>query len=338
MKDIFYTELRRRIEEIREIEKEVQTDGSYHMTESGRMLTDTVEQLLELSYLVRREGLFALEEKVHEMVDFPGVKYLEMMAMLVVDGTDPEMVEEISFAKYCSSRLSDYAALQYLIMMRGILAIQENLNPRGILETLSYLLPEEILDEYERIKEEKQKDSPKESELIQEEPDMSIVDRLCSGDKEPGIQPGDICYYEIKMLDEAIQLIEDRAVQRVLRDVDNGDLSYAMKGLSGRTRRIIFNNLSGRIAVMIAEDMEYMGTVRITDVGECCRRILVVLLRLMDRDEVVYNEDFLIREMANLFINKHEAVSKADMEARKSENKLYGLWDEYLKHSNRVIK
>ena len=57
---------------------------------------------------------------------------------------------------------------------------------------------------------------------------------------------------------EDILSLDDRAIQRVLRDVDNSDLALALKGATEEVQNVILNNLSKRLAVMIKEDMEYM--------------------------------------------------------------------------------
>lgn len=58
---------------------------------------------------------------------------------------------------------------------------------------------------------------------------------------------------------EDILLLDDRAIQRVLRDVENADLSIALKGSNENVQGAIFKNLSKRLAAMIKEDMEFMG-------------------------------------------------------------------------------
>lgn len=65
---------------------------------------------------------------------------------------------------------------------------------------------------------------------------------------------------------EDILLLDDRAIQRVLRDVDNSDLAIALKGANEQVQNAIFNNLSKRLASMIKEDMDFMGPVRMKDV------------------------------------------------------------------------
>ena len=65
---------------------------------------------------------------------------------------------------------------------------------------------------------------------------------------------------------EDILLLDDRAIQRVLRDVDNNDLGIALKGANEEVQNVIFKNLSKRLSAMIKEDMEFMGPVRMKDV------------------------------------------------------------------------
>ena len=86
---------------------------------------------------------------------------------------------------------------------------------------------------------------------------------------------------------EDILLLDDRAIQRVLRDVDNNDLALALKGGNEQVQTSIFNNLSKRLAVMIKEDMEFMGPVRMKDVEEAQQKIVGVIRRLEEAGEIV---------------------------------------------------
>ena len=86
---------------------------------------------------------------------------------------------------------------------------------------------------------------------------------------------------------EDILLLDDRAIQRVLRDVDNGDLAIALKGSNEDVQNAIFNNLSKRLAVMIKEDMEFMGPVRMKDVEEAQQKIVNIIRKLEDSAEIV---------------------------------------------------
>lgn len=86
---------------------------------------------------------------------------------------------------------------------------------------------------------------------------------------------------------EDILLLDDRAIQRVLRDVDNGDLAIAMKGSNEEVQNAIFNNMSKRLSAMIKEDMEFMGPVRMKDVEEAQQKIVNIIRKLEDSAEIV---------------------------------------------------
>ncbi|MBO4824106.1 MAG: flagellar motor switch protein FliG [Lachnospiraceae bacterium] len=86
---------------------------------------------------------------------------------------------------------------------------------------------------------------------------------------------------------EDILLLEDRAIQRVLREVDNNDLAVALKNANEQVQTAIFNNLSKRLAVMIKEDMDFMGPVRMKDVEEAQQKIVNIIRKLEDSAEIV---------------------------------------------------
>ena len=86
---------------------------------------------------------------------------------------------------------------------------------------------------------------------------------------------------------EDILLLDDRAIQRVLRDVENSDLAIALKGSNDEVMCAILKNLSKRLAAMIEEDMEFMGPVRMKDVEEAQQKIVAVIRKLEDSAEIV---------------------------------------------------
>ncbi len=86
---------------------------------------------------------------------------------------------------------------------------------------------------------------------------------------------------------EDILLLDDRAIQRVLRDVENNDLAVALKNANEEVKNAIFNNVSKRLAVMIKEDMDFMGPVRMKDVEEAQQKIVNIIRKLEDAGEIV---------------------------------------------------
>lgn len=86
-----------------------------------------------------------------------------------------------------------------------------------------------------------------------------------------------------------IVLLDTRAVQRVLREVDNKDLALALKVANENVKELIFNSVSKRFAEMLQEDMEFMGPVRLRDVEEAQQKIVGIIRRLEESNEIVYS-------------------------------------------------
>ena len=86
---------------------------------------------------------------------------------------------------------------------------------------------------------------------------------------------------------EDILSLDNRAIQTVLREVDNSELAIALKNANEDVQNCIFNNLSSRLAAMIKEDMEYMGPVRLKDVEEAQQKIVNIIRKLEDTGEIV---------------------------------------------------
>ena len=86
---------------------------------------------------------------------------------------------------------------------------------------------------------------------------------------------------------EDILSLDDKTIQRVLRDVDNNDLGVALKAAAEEVQNVIFNNLSSRLATMIKEDMEFMGPVRMKDVEEAQQKIVNIIRKLEDSGEII---------------------------------------------------
>ncbi len=86
---------------------------------------------------------------------------------------------------------------------------------------------------------------------------------------------------------EDILSLDNRAIQTILREVDNSELAIALKNANEDVQNCIFNNLSSRLAAMIKEDMEYMGPVRLKDVEEAQQKIVNIIRKLEDTGEIV---------------------------------------------------
>lgn len=86
---------------------------------------------------------------------------------------------------------------------------------------------------------------------------------------------------------EDVILLDDRAIQQVLKSVESKDLSLALKGSSEDVSEKVFKNMSKRAADMLREDMEFAGPVRVKDVQEAQQRIVNVIRKLEETGEIV---------------------------------------------------
>lgn len=103
---------------------------------------------------------------------------------------------------------------------------------------------------------------------------------------------------ELMFVFEDIISLEDRAIQRVLREVETKDLAMSLKGTKEDVKEKIFKNMSERAQEMLRDEMEYMGPVRAREVQEIQSKIVGIIRTLEVAGEIVIarenNEDELI--------------------------------------------
>ena len=96
---------------------------------------------------------------------------------------------------------------------------------------------------------------------------------------------------------EDIVMLDDRAIQKVMREVDTTELAKALKSVDTEVQDKIFRNMSKRAAEMLQDDLEAMGPVRIGDVESAQKDILATARRLDDSGEIMLgggsNDEFL---------------------------------------------
>jgi flagellar motor switch protein FliG len=90
----------------------------------------------------------------------------------------------------------------------------------------------------------------------------------------------------LMFLFEDIVLIDDKGIQRILRDVDKRDLALALKVSDEKIKNKIFKNMSERAASVVKEELEFMGPVKLKEVESAQMRIVDVIKKLEDQDEI----------------------------------------------------
>ena len=86
---------------------------------------------------------------------------------------------------------------------------------------------------------------------------------------------------------EDIVMLDDRSIQKVLREVDSSELARALKAVDSEVQDKIFKNMSRRASTLLREDMEYMGPIRMRDVEEAQQKIVGIIRKLEEQGEVV---------------------------------------------------
>jgi len=86
---------------------------------------------------------------------------------------------------------------------------------------------------------------------------------------------------------EDIVMFDDRAIQKVMREVDAQELAKALKNADVKVQDKILKNMSKRAASMLKEDMEYMGPIRLSDAEEAQSKIVSIIRYLEETGELI---------------------------------------------------
>ncbi|MCU0821581.1 MAG: flagellar motor switch protein FliG [Spirochaetes bacterium] len=86
---------------------------------------------------------------------------------------------------------------------------------------------------------------------------------------------------------EDIVLLDDRSIQKVLREVDTQDLAKALKGVDAEVQEKIYRNMSKRASTLLREDMDFMGPIRLRDVEEAQQKIVNIIRKLEESGEII---------------------------------------------------
>lgn len=124
--------------------------------------------------------------------------------------------------------------------------------------------------------------------------EKAILDSLEMEDPEVAEQ-----VRELMFVFEDIIHLDDRSIQRVLREVDTKDLALSLKGSNDDVKEKIFRNMSERAASMLKDDMDFMGPARSKDVQEKQTYIVGIIRALEGTGEIVISrggeeDDFLV--------------------------------------------
>ncbi|WP_115719207.1 flagellar motor switch protein FliG [Gallaecimonas mangrovi] len=115
--------------------------------------------------------------------------------------------------------------------------------------------------------------------------DTAVENQLMEGireaDEELSQQIQDLMFVFENLAD-----VDDRAIQTLLRDIQQDTLIKALKGADDGLREKMFKNMSKRAADLMRDDLEAMGPIRLSDVEVAQKEILSIARRLSDAGEI----------------------------------------------------
>ena len=92
---------------------------------------------------------------------------------------------------------------------------------------------------------------------------------------------------ELMFTFEDMVLIDSRGMQLILKEVDQQDLTLAMKTASDSIKELIFSSMSQRAADMLREDLEVLGPVKVADVERAQQNLVKVSRRLEEEGKII---------------------------------------------------
>jgi flagellar motor switch protein FliG len=86
---------------------------------------------------------------------------------------------------------------------------------------------------------------------------------------------------------EDLVLVDDRGFQKLLRKVETVELAIALKAASEEVKDKVFRNMSERAGVMLQEEMEDLGPVRMKEVSAAQGAITNIIQEMEDKGEMI---------------------------------------------------
>ena len=225
-------------------------------------LIPLIEELIQYSDNARKHGLLSLEEDLTSVKD----PFLKMGLQLIIDGTDPELVEEILERIILFSNATTDRVLEYCIMRTGILGIQTGNNPHILHHQLYAYVGIEFLEEY----------------LSQVDSHPTVRELVVN----PNFIPLDISLE----FNHLFTQMDDISIQRMLREIDITVLVYALSNSSLECESKILKNISSRAAFMLTEDRQILN-ISLEDCIENQKMILDLYEKLVEMGEIIGTEE-----------------------------------------------
>ncbi len=117
--------------------------------------------------------------------------------------------------------------------------------------------------------------------LMDTSTENAIIEAIRESDETLGTRIQELMFTFDNLLD-----LDDRSVQRVLREITSEQLVVALKGATQEIKALIFKNMSKRASESLQEDLEMRGPTKLSEVEAAQKEILTVVRRLAEEGEI----------------------------------------------------
>jgi hypothetical protein len=241
--------------------------------------------MVSLANTARKEGVLALEEKVQEFSN----PFIKMMVMFLVDGVDPDFINDIGETVINAGGHRGKELLEQLIILDGVKMVQRGKNPRMMEVKLFAMLGDEFIYEPERWY------GLKKEELYTTITLDEIRQRIAA---LPAPLPGGEEFSEILLM------FTNHGMHTVLRNYYNynqltcRDFILAIIGSDHATRAHILENLSSRVVNMVLEEIvRYIqpdvsfSDKHLSEVNEVRKKIINSIRRMIYSGDISFSFD-----------------------------------------------
>ncbi|HEX2947114.1 MAG TPA: helix-turn-helix domain-containing protein [Clostridia bacterium] len=226
----------------------------------------TMDKILELSERASKFGLFSLEADINDVQP----DFFKKSIQMLVDGVEPEYIRKILLNYAFCSGYKGKELLTRVIILEGITAIQQGVNPVIIREMLSSYFGEDYSEELQ-----------KHFGLDAESQQQKIESYLAK------IHEKQIYSKETALLEEPLSRLDNRSLQRLLREIDICTLADAISGSGGTIQTRVLRNISIRSAISLIDELENPGTCNILNIVNSQKKILETLVSLRNQGDII---------------------------------------------------
>jgi AraC-like DNA-binding protein len=226
----------------------------------------TLDRILELSAKAKNSCLLSLEPEIDKVQP----EFFKKSIQMLIDGIEPESLKAILLNYALCSGCKGKELLTRILIIEGMLAIQQGVNTILIRENLSSFFGEDFIEDL-------QKNFGIDDESQQNKVDHYITRIL----EKPAFSK------ETSLLEEPFLRIDGRSLQRLLREFDIITLASAISGSSNELQTKVLKHVTKRTAVMLVSEIETLDALNVPDIKESQKQVLETMNSLRNQGDIV---------------------------------------------------